>query len=110
MKPRTATGNADKKRFRYSSLWWLVVCLLLLAAVPVLAQSGGGYDLTWNTIDGGGWTFSQGEGFSLGGTVGQPDAAQMAGGTYTLEGGFWVGGAPVGMENSLYLPLVMRGY
>jgi hypothetical protein len=50
------------------------------------------WDLNWNTIDGGGATFSTGGGFELGGTIGQPDAGPvpvMSGGSYTLEGGFW---------------------
>ena len=42
----------------------------------VQAQSGGGYNLTWNSVDGGGATFSSGGGYLLGGTAGQPDAAQ----------------------------------
>lgn len=49
------------------------------------------YDLTWNTIDGGGATFSSGGGYTLGGTIGQPDAGEMAGGGYSLRGGFWPG-------------------
>ena len=52
--------------------------------------SGGGYDLSWNTIDGVGGT-STGEGFSLFGTIGQLDAGIMAGGDYVLAGGFWPG-------------------
>jgi len=89
--------------------------LLLLAAVPTLAQSGGGYqvarsgyDLTWSTVDGGGGTFSTGEGYSLGGTAGQPDAGLLSGGAYTLAGGFWPGGE-VAMYR-IYLPLVMRNH
>lgn len=65
----------------------------LLAALPAVAQTGGGYDLTWSTIDGGGATFSTGGGYSLGGTMGQPDAGPaagpMTGGNYELAGGFW---------------------
>jgi len=54
------------------------------------AQSGGGYDLSWWTIDGGGVTFATGGTFNLGGTVGQPDASNaLTGGTYSLTGGFW---------------------
>ncbi len=54
------------------------------------AQSGGGYDLSWWTIDGGGVTFATGGSFNLGGTVGQPDASSaLTGGTYSLTGGFW---------------------
>ncbi len=54
------------------------------------AQSGGGYDLSWWTIDGGGVTFATGGSFTMGGTIGQPDASNtLTGGTYSLTGGFW---------------------
>jgi hypothetical protein len=63
-----------------------------LAAAPGMAtaQTGGGYDLTWNTQDGGGIGISKGGAYELGGTIGQPDAsaAHTAGG-YELRGGFW---------------------
>ncbi len=85
-----------------------LAALLALGVVSgVSAQSGGGYDLTWNTIDGGGATFSTGGGYSLGGTVGQPDAGTLSGGPYTLAGGFWGGGAA---QYRVYLPLVLRNY
>jgi len=86
------------------TLFLALTALLLLASVA-LAQSGGGYDLSWNTIDGGGTTWSEGGGYSLGGTVGQPDAGVLSGGGYTLAGGFW-GGAAV--RYGIYLPLVLR--
>lgn len=50
-----------------------------------------GYAIDWYTMDGGGVTFSIGDHFELAGTVGQPDAGVMAGGSYELEGGFWPG-------------------
>ncbi len=89
----------------------LFVAFLLVGAV--YAQTGGGYDLSWNTIDNGGATFSQGGGYSLGGTLGQPDAGILlghaSGVTYTLAGGFWGSGRiPVLEEYRIYLPLVMR--
>lgn len=74
--------------------WTLVrvlggACVALLSASPVAAQ---GYDLSWYTIDGGGFTFSIGGGYELGATIGQPDAgAPMIGGGYELTGGFWPG-------------------
>jgi hypothetical protein len=82
---------------------------LLLAAIlgagAVLAQTGGGYDLTWSTIDAGGGG-SAGGGYQLAGTLGQPDAgATLSGGAYSLSGGFW-GGASTGSE--VYLPLLRR--
>ena len=88
----------------------VLVCLLLLAAAPVLAQSGAGYDLTWSTVDGGGQTFSSGGSYSLGGTAGQPDAGLLAGGGYSLAGGFWSGGAPAGAPYRVYLPIVVRNH
>jgi hypothetical protein len=51
----------------------LASCLSLLLASVVFAQSGGGYDLSWSTVDGGGATSSAGGPYVLGGTAGQPD-------------------------------------
>jgi hypothetical protein len=89
--------------------------LMVLAALASLliapaghAQSGGPYDLTWSSVDGGGYTFSQGGAYTLGGTVGQPDAGLLTGGNYTLGGGFWGGGALLAGKYRVYLPLVMR--
>ena len=39
---------------RKVSVLLFVVILLLAAGVVAVAQSGGGYDLTWNSVDGGG--------------------------------------------------------
>ena len=69
---------------------WLLLAVLG-AAGSAAAQSGGGYDLSWHTVDGGGATFSSGGAFTLGGTAGQPDAGNRAGGTFTHSGGFWYG-------------------
>ncbi len=85
----------------------LLVALLALLAPVAFAQSGGGYDLSWNTIDGGGYTWSEGGGYALGGTVGQADAGLLQGGGYTLSGGFWVGGI---VRYGVYLPLVLRNF
>jgi hypothetical protein len=63
---------------------------LLLVASPVLAMSGGDYEISWSTIDGGGGRSTGGD-FVLTGTIGQPDAGEMSGGDYTLSGGFWPG-------------------
>ncbi len=50
--------------------------------------AGGGFDLTWYTVDGGGGTSSGGD-FVLRGTIGQPDAGDLSGGDFVLRGGFW---------------------
>ncbi len=89
----------------------IMITLLILIALttsqtiaPASAQSGGGYDLTWNTIDGGGAMFSTGGAYSLGGTIGQADAGTMSGGAYALNGGFWVDF----LGNRLMLPLILK--
>ncbi len=99
-----------------------LVVLALAAGAPiadwasttaaVYAQAGGGYDLTWNTVDTGGVTFASGGGYTLSGTAGQPDAARWSGDGYTLNGGFWhagevTGGTPPG-EGGVYLPIIVR--
>jgi hypothetical protein len=82
---------------------FLALAAFLLLASAALAQSGGGYDLSWNTVDSGGYTFSAGGDYTLGGTVGQPDAGLLIGRGYILGGGFWGGEA-----YRIYLPLVLR--
>ncbi len=82
---------------RQMRIMWLaafVLALLLTTGIPSLSfgQSGSAFDLTWSTIDGGGVTAATGGPFSLGGTIGQPDAGVLAGDTFVLEGGFWYGG------------------
>ena len=94
-------------RFTLSAFRLLLLATLLALPALVSAQSGGGYDLTWSTIDGGGYTFSEGDGYSLGGTVGQPDAGVLSGGDYTLVGGFWCGAAA---QHRMYLPVVLRDH
>src|SRR6266516_7634652 len=67
-------------------------CLLILALGVLLA--GGAtvgaqtFAIDWVTIDGGGGT-STGGVYSVSGTIGQPDAGKMSGGSYTIDGGFW---------------------
>jgi hypothetical protein len=84
----------------------LVILLLLVSATAAATAPDADYDLSWWTVDGGGDTaLSTGAGYTLGGTIGQPDAGVLMGDDYTLAGGFW-GGAPV--EYRVYLPLVVR--
>ena len=56
-------------------------------ATPMLAQT---FDMSWYTIDGGGGSSSGGV-FVVNGTIGQPDAGAMSGGSFQLAGGFWNG-------------------
>ena len=84
----------------------LIVVLGLLAAAPTAtAQSGGGYDLTWSTVDGGGGQ-SAGGGYTLTGTIGQADAGTQSGGSYTVAGGFWA--AFTEALYKVFLPLTVK--
>jgi hypothetical protein len=57
----------------------------LAIAMTAVAQ----YAINWSTIDGGGGT-STGGVYSVGGTIGQPDAGPtMTNGSYAVTGGFW---------------------
>jgi len=59
----------------------------LFITVPVYAD----YAVSRYTVDGGGGV-SIGGNYIVRGTLGQPDAAVSAGGSYELLGGFWPGG------------------
>jgi hypothetical protein len=70
----------------HSKTWpSITAAALLLFFVPASAQS---FSIDWHTIDGGGGT-STGGVFAVSGTIGQPDAGVMSGGSYSLAGGFW---------------------
>ena len=86
-----------------------LILLLALFSMAGLAQAQlGDYILNWWTVDGGGGT-SSGNGYTLNGTLGQPDAGTLAsGGGYTLAGGFWHGGVVASPEMRVYLPQVIR--
>lgn len=63
----------------------------LALAPAATAQSGGGFDQDWHSVDGGG-TVVTGGGFSLAGSVGQHDAAAASiGGGFAHDGGLWRG-------------------
>jgi len=69
----------------------LALIAALVGAKTGVSQTAGApeFDLSWNTIDGGGVMRSTGGDFELSGTIGQPDAGRMAGGNFELTGGFW---------------------
>ena len=82
---KLASGRTDK---RFHRSYYSVLIIVSLISIPALAQSGGGFDLTWNTFDGGG-KVSTGSAFVLKGTAGQADAATLTGGNFIVRGGFW---------------------
>lgn len=67
----------------------VLILTVLTPTSATYAQSGGGFDLSWHTVDGGG-AASAGATYALAGTIGQADAGVRAsGGTFKLSGGFW---------------------
>ena len=66
--------------------------LFTVALSPVLSPllHAQNYSIDWYTIDGGGGTSSGGP-YILSGTIGQPDAGRLSGGSFTIDGGFWGG-------------------
>ena len=64
----------------------LFAILTSALCLPVLVNAQ--FAIDWFTIDGGGGV-SSGGGFTLTGTIGQPDTGTLCGGNYTLQGGFW---------------------
>jgi hypothetical protein len=71
----------------FSSLKHLAAALIVLLTLAAQARAEN-YAIDWFTIDGGGGT-STGGVYSVSGTIGQPDAGTLSGGSYQLVGGFW---------------------
>jgi hypothetical protein len=70
------------------------ICTVLITLTSLVGSSSAlfaqSFQINWHTVDGGGGT-STGGAYQLSGTIGQPDAGRMNGGTFTLLGGFWSG-------------------
>ena len=64
----------------------------LLSTVTGVVPAGAYDPITWYTSDGGGANSVVAGPYKLGGTIGQPDAGTLSGGTFKMCGGFWVGG------------------
>ena len=85
-------------------LFIFIVGIILSTCVGALAQSGGGYEITSSSIDGGGGV-SSGGGYTLVGTIGQADTGVSSGGEYVLSAGFHPGsfGCVVNLTDLLVL-------
>jgi len=98
------------RKHKTGALLLLALCVLASAGAGkvALAQSGGGFDLSWNVASNGGGAMASSS-FQLNGTVGQPGvgAGLATGGSYQVGPGFWYG---VGGEHKIYLPLVLRNF
>ena len=90
---------------------FLAPCLMCVIATVALAQSGGGYDLSWNTTAGGGGAISGGS-YALLGTIGQHGVGGPSpqGNKFSIDPG--VGGPPLAppepVHAKTYLPLVVK--
>ena len=104
---------------QFHNRWLIVLACIGVIILPLslsnpqlaVAQSGGSYELTWSSIDGGGSTGTlSGGSYALNGTIGQADAGEISGGTFTLGGGFWGGGVLTVPQfiQKLFLPLIVR--
>jgi len=73
-------------RHSFKNIVRFTTCLALACGASAAANE---WELIRSTVDGGGVMRSTGGEFELSGTIGQPDAGVMQGGTFLLTGGFW---------------------
>jgi hypothetical protein len=62
--------------------------LLVFLALGGASGWAQNYAINWYSVDGGGGA-STGATYAVTGTIGQPDAGALGGGSFTLQGGFW---------------------
>lgn len=94
-----------------TNILFLLIVICLLGSQAIDAQSGGGYELTWTSINAGGGEMTGGA-YSLVSTIGQPEAGAMqSGGAYSLNGGVVDAGSSgqttPGVQQT-FLPLIWR--
>ncbi len=92
-------------RNHYSLLLVAVLAIIafMLLVGDTLVQSGGSYEVTAFSIDGGHGE-SCGGNFTVAGIMGQPDAGTLTGSTYTLEEGMY----PNAASCYVYLPIILK--
>jgi hypothetical protein len=93
--------------WKMTSIRLAAILTLVLASSVVFAQTGDGFDLSWNVVGGAGaGSPLTGSGFSVYSTLGQMATGPSMAGPYELCSGFWCGvEAP---RHWIYLPLVLR--
>jgi len=77
-----------------------VILALVALGVTTDASHAQSYEIEWHSVDGGAGV-STGGPYVLSGTIGQPDAGNLAGGSYDLQGGFWPG---IGIPSTVEAP------
>jgi len=91
--------------------FWIGLLLVLVVGLGIVsiarAQTGSGFDLSWNVISNGGGTgVMSGSGFSLEGTLGQTDAGPIANDVFEVRAGYWDGQAYI--TTPILLPIIIR--
>lgn len=84
-------------------VWITAIIVLLVSFESAMVLAGESFNIAWWTMDGGGG-LSQGDTFSVNGTIGQSDAGIMVGEQYVLQSGFWIAANP--SNSLLFLPVV----
>ncbi len=69
--------------------------LLVSFAESASAQTGGRFAVARSVVAGGGATLSGSGRFQWGYTIAQPLAAGSSGSRFSIQGGFWIGPAPI---------------
>lgn len=73
-----------------TSVWIATILLILGVSIAASIETVETvFEISRYSIDGGGAMRSSAGDFELSGTIGQPDAGTMNGGTFELTGGFW---------------------
>ncbi len=87
-------------------MWVLIFLLVLVLAVPVLAQISPHFDLGWHLLSGGGGPRSSAY-YQIDDVLGQWPDGLSGSANYQIEPGFWHAGR--GAEaRRLYLPVVVK--
>ena len=81
----------------------VLLIALLIASQSVIAQTGGDFDLSWNTLASGG--LSGGGVYTIDSAIGQPSAGKTSASPYELCAGYLCG---VRADTRVYLPLVRK--
>ncbi|MFZ2360254.1 MAG: hypothetical protein WA040_13005 [Anaerolineae bacterium] len=89
---------------------FLAVLLVCAVTTAALAQSGGGFNLGWSAVPGGGGA-SAGGSYTVQGAIGQHDVGgpTQRGAKFEMRSGFWAppeGSGPT--SGKTYLPLIVR--
>jgi hypothetical protein len=89
--PRLGASAPRHPGDRSSAVWPSRRCAVAIGIASMLAPlalQAAPYTVDGFTIEGGGGS-STGGVYAVSGTIGQPEAGAMSGGSYTLVGGFW---------------------